>query len=234
MIDNSKLASLYASINTRGRRAILAGDEVVDERLADLTADKRRGLSLIMHLPAHVTRNINFALQELQKVEPQMYYYPADQMHLTVLDIIGAHDNFNCPPDQLAGYEECLRRACAQVGPVDWHLAGVIVSPGAVMVKGYYTPALAQLREQVRQSICQQGLPLSERYKTISGHVTVARFSKPLLHRQALLNFCAANGQLGFGDFQTRSVDLVIHDWYNRVSTTRLVKRFCLAGNKNY
>lgn len=228
-----RLASLYQEINRRGQEAIAAGSEEIDRQLADLDNDHRRGLALIMHLPPHVTRNIGFALQELRPVEPSQYYYPARDMHLTVLDIIGARPDFNCPQELLSRYVHCIQRECEQTEPVDWQLAGLIASPAAVLVKGYYAPALASLRERLRRQIARQGLFLAERYRTASGHVTVARFTRPLQNRAAFSQILKKDGQLAFGSFTAATMDLVVHDWYNRTAATRLIRRFCLAGGKN-
>lgn len=229
-----QLTSLYQEISRRGQKAIAAGGEVIDRQLTDLENDHRRGLALIMHLPPHVTRNIGFALQKLRAAEPSLYYYPARDMHLTVLDIIGARADFNCPQELLTHYVQCIQRECEQTEPVDWQLTGLIASPAAVLVKGYYAPALTSLRDRLRRQILQQDLFLAERYRTISGHVTVARFAQPLQNRKAFSQIMGNEGQLAFGSFTAAAMDLVVHDWYNRTGATRLIRRFYLTGGKNH
>ena len=52
------LTAKYQAINQRGTELLLAGGDI-DPWLSDRAADRRRGLSLIFTLPAHVSRNIS-------------------------------------------------------------------------------------------------------------------------------------------------------------------------------
>lgn len=220
------LQKLYATIDERGHRALAAHQEEVDAHL-DVTADDRRGLSLILRLPAHVTRNINFALQPLSAAGQGLYCYPAADMHITVMDIIGAHSGFHLPPDQLARYQQVAAEAVANTSAIDWHLAGLMLSPGAIMVKGYYSAPLAALRADLRNRLAQVHLPVHERYATQSGHITVARFAGPLPDPGAIVKLVDADQSLPFGDFTSNHADLVIHDWYNH--RVHLIGSFAFA-----
>lgn len=212
MMDN--LQKLYAEIDQRGHQALLAHQEAVDPYLTTAN-DDRRGLSLIFHLPAHISRNIAFVLQALQNVEPDLYCYPASDMHITAMDIIGARPNFHLVPDQEKRYRQVVKTTVAGTPVIGWHLSGLVLSPGAVMVKGYYSPALQMLRRKLRTNLTRAGLAVHERYQTRSGHVTVARFAQPLRDPSAVVKLIDANRSLPFGDFTSHQMDLVIHDWYN-------------------
>ncbi|MDD6432076.1 MAG: 2'-5' RNA ligase family protein [Lactobacillaceae bacterium] len=220
------LKKLYTEIDERGYQALMDHAEEVDPYLT-ATDDDRRGLSLILHLPAHVSRNINFALQPLKKTGLELYCYPDADMHITVMDIIGAHHDFQLTPDQLARYQQVVAETVANTAPIDWHLAGLMLSPAAVMVKGYYSPSMVTLRNNLRDHLAQAGLPVHERYATQSGHVTVARFKQPLSDPQAIVDLVDADSSLAFGDFTSTRADLVIHDWYNH--RVQLIGSFAFA-----
>ena len=222
----NSLEKLYAEIDQRGHRALATHQETVDPYLT-AASDDRRGLALILHLPAHVSRNISFALQPLRAVEPDLYCYPAADMHITVMDVIGAHPDLHLSPDQLDRYRQVIGTTVAVCPAIDWHLAGLMLSPGAVMVKGYYSPALQDLRARLRTNLAQAGLALHERYQTRSGHVTVARFAHPLRDPLAIIRLIDEERPLACGDFTTHTVDLVIHDWYNH--RVQPVATFALA-----
>lgn len=89
------------------------------------------------------------------------------------------------------------------------------------MVKGHYSPELVSLRRQVRQSLPAQGLTLTERYPTYSGNVTVTRFRYPLTNPANFLQLVDEDQELEFGSFTIRSLDLVVHDWYNQRTTQK-------------
>ncbi|MDM8266555.1 2'-5' RNA ligase family protein [Limosilactobacillus pontis] len=208
------LQALYAAIDEHGHQALAAHQEEVDPYLG-VSNDDRRGLALILHLPAHVTRNINFALQPLKTADRGLYCYPAADMHITVMDIIGAHPGFHLDPARLADYRRVVAETVAEAPAIDWHLAGLMLSPGAVMVKGFYSGSLATLRARLRDRLARADLPVQERYATQSGHVTVARFARPLPDSDAVIKLVDADRALSFGDFTSTRADLVVHDWYN-------------------
>lgn len=208
------LQELYATIDGRGHQALAAHQEEIDPYLT-AADDDRRGLSLILHLPAHVSRNINFALQPLKKTGLGLYCYPAADMHITVMDIIGAHSGFYLSADRLARYRQLVAETVTSTPSIDWHLAGLMLSPAAVMVKGYYSSSMVTLRSKLRAYLTQAGLPVHERYTTRTGHVTVARFAQPLPDPQTVVDLMDADHSLAFGDFTSTRADLVIHDWYN-------------------
>ena len=220
------LQELYATIDGRGHQALAAHQEEIDPYLT-AADDDRRGLSLILHLPAHVSRNINFALQPLKKTGLGLYCYPAADMHITVMDIIGAHSGFYLSADQLARYRQLVAETVTSTPSIDWHLAGLMLSPAAVMVKGYYSPSMVTLRSNLRAHLAQAGLPVHERYMTRSGHVTVARFAQPLPDPRAVVGLVDADHSLVFGDFTSTRADLVIHDWYNH--RVQLVDSFAFS-----
>ncbi len=209
-----ELQALYNAIDRRGHRALAMHQEEVDPYLG-AGEDDRRGLSLILHLPAHVSRNINFALQPLKEAGLGLYCYPAVDMHITVMDVIGAYSGFHPTPDQLDRYRQVVAKVVADTPRIDWHLAGLMLSPGAVMVKGYYSPSLATLRKNLRNRLAQAELPVRERYATRSGHITVARFTRRLPAPVAIVDLVDADRSLSFGDFTSTRADLVVHDWYN-------------------
>lgn len=221
-----KLNQLYTQIEQQGIQAIRTRQVQIDPNLQNLEVDSRQGLTLLVKLPAHVTRNINFVLNELKRLEPFQYYYPANTIHITVMDIRRAVSDFCMTKEELINYRQVIQKTIEKVNAINWHMAGLICSPRAILVKGFYSSELQQLRNALRTNFLKNGLVLDERYATFSGHATVARFKKNLIHPQEFLSEINNFHNVEFGDFQTSEVDLVIHDWYNRRS--HLIERFSL------
>lgn len=90
-----QLRKLYRSINDQGRRRIRARQPEIDRCLRSPRPDSRRGLTLLGRLPAHVSRNIEFTLQQLAAVAPEQYYYPSPDLHITVMDLLAARDGLD-------------------------------------------------------------------------------------------------------------------------------------------
>lgn len=211
-----QLSDLYTSINRRGRAALLNGQAEIDNYLQTGVIDGRRGLTLLAHLPVHVGRNIGFCLQEVAATAPGQYYYPGKNMHITVIDLLAGKSDFHLDRQDFERYRQVLGKIIGTTPEIHFQLKGLIVSPGALMVKGYYSSELEQLRQQIRQQLPQFGLTVEERYPTYSGHVTVARFRQPFSAPANFLRVVNENKELAFGSFTLRSLDLVVHDWYNQ------------------
>ena len=141
-----KLKQLYTRIAQQGIQAISNHQEQVDPNLQNLKADSRQGLTLLVKLPAHVTRNISFVLNDLKKLEPFQYYYTANTIHITVMDIRRAVPDFHMSKEKLINYRQVIQETIENVNAINWHLTGLICSPGAILVKGFYSSELQQLR----------------------------------------------------------------------------------------
>lgn len=200
---DSKLENLYTKIEQDGVHALWNHHEQLDDNLQNLESDSRRELTLLVHLPAHVTRNINFALNKLKLQEPFQYYYQSPAIHITIMDLRRATADFHLTETEKDQYQQVIRETVKHTKPINWHLAGLICSPGAVLVKGFYSPELTQLRDELRTNLSKNGLILDERYETFSGHATVVRFQRRLNHPRSFLNEVMKMNNVAFGDFYT-------------------------------
>ncbi|MCD7133043.1 2'-5' RNA ligase family protein [Limosilactobacillus balticus] len=223
-----QLATLYNNINQQGISAIRNHQEQLDSNLLNPDKDMRRGLTLTASLPAHVSRNIMFCLQKLAAIEPNQYFYPPADLHITIIDLIPANSDFSLSTFEEKKYKNVVGQIISQIGPIHWHLAGMIPSLGALLVKGYYSAELSTLRNQLRQELPLHNLLLKERYPTISGHVTVARYTRPLQQADCFLEALEGFKSINFGQFTTSSLDLVVHDWYNHNS--QLISKLSLRS----
>lgn len=221
-----ELEHFYNKIDCRGRAAIREHHEQLDEYLANSGRDMRQGLTLVATIPAHVRRNIMFCLQKLAAIEPNQYFYPSSDLHITIIDIIAASPAFELTSLEKEKYKTVVGEVVSQVRPIHWRLAGIITSPGALLVKGYYSGELETLRNLIREKLPQNDLLLKERYKTISGHVTIGRYTSHIKQSERFLGSLTDLKTVNFGQFTTGSLDLVVHDWYNHNS--QLISRLPL------
>ena len=104
----------------------------------------------------------------------------------------------------------------------------MITSSGALLVKGYYSAGLSTLRNALKKELPLHDLLLKERYPTISGHVTVARYTSPLQQADQFLKTLEEFKSINFGQFTISSLDLVVHDWYNY--NLRLISKLALCS----
>lgn len=223
-----QLATLYNNINQQGISAIKNHQEQLDSNLRNFDKDMRRGLTLTASLPAHASRNIMFCLQKLAAIEPKQYFYPPADLHITIIDLIAASSDFSLSAFEEEKYKNAVGEIISQIGPIHWHLAGMITSSGALLVKGYYSAELSTLRHALRKELPLHDLLLKERYPTISGHITVVRYTNPFQQADRFLKTLEEFKSINFGQFTTSSLDLVVHDWYNHNS--RLISKLSLRS----
>src|SRR6478735_2991251 len=64
------------------------------DTLIDSVKDYRFGVTLIAKPSIETQREIKKMLNDLRQTEPDQYYYPADDVHVTILSIISCYDGF--------------------------------------------------------------------------------------------------------------------------------------------
>lgn len=206
-----RVAALYQQIWEKGRTAFLAGGEV-DAQVRTAAQDERYSLVVLIRMSPEITAQMCNCLQRLQAIEPGLYAYPPQDMHITVMDILKGE--LHRPlPQQLAAYQEAVQDCAAQIPPFDIVFKGLTASAGAIMATGYYEQPLETFRVALRHTLAERGLALEERYPTYSAHVTLARFPQPLQHAAALAD-CWQHGA-DFGTLHVTQLEFAFHNWYD-------------------
>ena len=86
-------------------------------------------------------------------------------------------------------------------------------SDNAVLVRGYYDDQLMVFRQKLRDMLKQSGIPLEERYKTISSHVTIARLRSKYQNPEKLLDYIEISRS--FGTMTVSNMEISFHNWYD-------------------
>lgn len=193
------LAAHYDAMRTAALSQLAHGEAELDP-LIDSPLDTRRGLTLLTRPPAAITTAIAEVLAEFQAVDPAQYYYPATDIHLTILSIISCYSGFTL----------------------------AAVDPGRIMVQGFPQDAgLQNLRDATRKFFRNTDLThsIDQRYVLQTAHSTVIRFRQPLASPAQLLA-TLRQYQHFFGSFEVNTAELVFNDWYQRAANTRLLQRY--------
>ncbi len=86
-MDRSFLDNHYDSILAVNREKILSGG-VGDVLLERALTDSRMSLAVLIRIPLNVAEKINRCIDDLRGIEPNLYYYPAKDFHITVMDVL--------------------------------------------------------------------------------------------------------------------------------------------------
>ena len=219
MITDSQVSkdldALYAHIHSEGVKALQGGMESIDHNLQHLERDNRRGLALLVNLNGLISNNFGLLMKEMKAIEPRQCYYPETDLHMTVLDLISASTHFHVDEAMKNKVMQIINFATLDVKPFEIEFRGMIVSNGAILMKGYYREGLSELRGNIRRFATQYGFELKERYQSISAHVTIGRFISKLENHEQFIRKIDAYQDFKIGVIEVNQLELVVHDWYN-------------------
>lgn len=209
--DVQRLDALYQGLFEQSRETILHGGKG-DDYLAFPDTDTRMSLSLLIRIGSSVSGRVAEYLEELKTVEPELYYYPAEDFHITVMDILRGIPNRPIP-ENIADYAACAKKCAEETAPFRIRFDGLTMNDNVVMVKGYYEEALETFRRRFRQALKENGLSLEERYETYSAHISVVRIPVRLRHPERFVERIAERRD--FGEVDVSSFELTFHNWYD-------------------
>jgi len=194
--------------------------------------DSRYGVTLLARPSVQVKQHIQHSLSELMQLEPEQYYYPAPDLHLTVLSLISCYAGFALSQIDTAAYVELMQQILKNTRPFRLHFRGITASPSCVLVQGFFDDQqLNQLREQLRSAFQLSTLQhsIDQRYAIQTAHMTMLRFSRQPANPELFLQKIKALTSVDFGSCVIDELELVGNDWYQRQQNTVLLKRFHLS-----
>jgi len=210
-MDRSFLDNHYDSILTANREKILAGG-VGDVLLERVLTDSRMSLVVLIRIPLNVAEKINSCIDDLKGIEPNLYYYPVKDFHITVMDVLKGEEGRRIPQN-ITEYIRCIEECSKEISPFKIRFDGLTASDNAILVRGYYDDQLMVFRQKLRDMLKQRGLLLEERYKTISSHATIARLHSKYQNPERLLDYIEK--PRSFGTMTVSSMEISFHNWYD-------------------
>lgn len=222
---------LYDRIYASSIGKLEASDIAVDDHLVgDGKPDRRMGVSLIIGVRSIATRYKGL-LASMRRIEPDQYYYPVEDLHITVFDFIRGRESYRRDEESERLFMAISQKAAKRLAPFDIELEGIVCSAEAGLVQGYDGDALIELREAIRGLMEAEGLMNEERYRSESAHMTFMRFRKELARPDALCAFVGENRELRIGRERVAALELVEHDWYNRKAMRRAIGSVALKAD---
>ena len=199
------------NIYQKNKEKLLLGGKG-DKYLKNVKIDNRMSLVLLIRIPPEIGDKIEKCISELKVIEPNVYYYPKSDFHITVIDILKGEEN-RVIPQNLNEYIQCIKECVGKIKPFKIEFNGITASDNAIMVKGYYEYELQKLRDLLRKTLKEKGLKLEERYESISSHITIMRIPERIEKPKDLLEF--VEKERIFGIMEVNSLELSFHNWYD-------------------
>lgn len=186
--------------------------------------DTRRGITALAYLINNSepsTAAISAFMQEVKQLHSEQYFYPADELHLTLLSIISCLPNFKLSDIHSPDYVRIFKRALADCQSIKIHFKGVTASPQAILIQGFACDnSLQQVRDNLRRQYIDSGLfcNADSRYKITAAHLTAIRFTTQLKDPQALYQLLKKYKEHDFGVVEFSQLELVFNNWYQQKS----------------
>jgi len=201
------------------------------------SADTRRGVTVLSYLSNDIGIAIREFLDELKGIEPDQYYYPDNEFHLTVLSIITCVKDLQLSDIDVQAYSNAFKQAVKEIGPLKIRYSGVTASPSCILVQGFPDNAqLHDLRNKLRSSFKKANLytTIDVRYEISTAHTTVVRFRSALRNSEQFIEVLSKYRKRDFGTLEVDRLDLVFNNWYQDLSVTKLLSSSELGTSKQY
>ena len=199
------------------------------DQLIDSSSDNRFGITVVIRPSFDVQDKIQDFLNELKKSNPNQYYYPNSDIHITVLSIISCYDGFDLKSILIPEYAEIIQKSIENIKDLEIHFHGITASNSAVMIQGFpNSNSLDTLRDNLRTNFKNSKLQQSidARYAIQTAHSTVMRFRDKITEKESLLKTLEEYRTFDFGKFKVEKIELVHNDWYQRNHLTQQLHSF--------
>ena len=88
----------------------ISSDNYEIDHLIDSNKDKRFGLTLLVRPSIEIKKEIQKFLNKIKEIEPDQYYYPNSDIHITVMSIISCYEGFDMTKIDMPKYIELIEK----------------------------------------------------------------------------------------------------------------------------
>ena len=198
------------------------------DKLIDSVKDYRFGVTLVAKPSIEIEREVMKMLADLRKMEPDQYYYPAADQHVTVLSIISCYDGFKLSNIQIKDYINIIARSLENIHSFPIRFEGITASPSCTMIQGFPGKEIEIIRDNLRENFKHANLETSidKRYPIHTAHSTVVRFRQPLKNPAAYIEKIKKYRHHYFGTTEIQELEFVFNDWYQRHLNEHTLAKF--------
>ncbi|MEZ8699303.1 2'-5' RNA ligase family protein [Vibrio lentus] len=226
------IQSIYDDMWQRFELALKRNEYELDPYLSDLENDTRRGITALAYLNQGNRSTVNEIIRfqkEVRELEPEQYYHPSNELHLTILSVISCLPEFALTEIDVNPYIDVFRSVLKNAGKIEIRYHGVSASPNCIVIQGFPTSdTLERLRNEFRTQLTEAGVRVTfdSRYKLVTAHSSIIRFKAPLNDDQQLLALCQRYRNHDFGHVVLENFELVFNNWYQNLDVTMSLAKY--------
>lgn len=232
----SEIKNLYSQMWLDSIDKFESNECVIDPLIHDPT-DMRRGITVLSYFDNAVAVEISNFLDELNIIEPAQYYYPKNELHLTILSIISCITGFKLANIDVEAYISVFKETLHNIDGFKVHYKGITVSPSCILIQGFPEgKQLNHLRDALRVNFKKAKLAatIDSRYKILTAHTTAVRCLTPFKNSHNVMKILSKYKNHDFGTLEVNSLELVFNNWYQNLSVTKRLSSFELKPSKIY
>ncbi|WP_428667922.1 2'-5' RNA ligase family protein [Runella sp.] len=221
----------YHQMWTHAVRQFTVGNFEYDSLTDAGSNDQRRGITLLARPSETVKEAVGKMLRDLHTSEPQQYYYPVTDIHVTVLSIISCYAGFSLSLIDIEAYKALVQKVLKNHKSFKVTFSGLTASPGSLIIQGFpEDDTLNDIRNTLRRRFRNSELQhsIDKRYAIQTAHSTVVRFKEPLADSETFLRKAKKYKEVDFGTFEVNELELVFNDWYQKAENTVVLAKYCL------
>ena len=207
----------------------IRSDNCQTDNLIDSPSDNRFGITLIIRPNIQIRNRVQKFLSELKAVEPDQYYYPNSDIHVTIMSIISCYKGFDLEQISITDYVDLINKSIINHKRFEIEFNGITASPSCIMIQGFLNDStLNEIRDNLRINFGNSNLErtIDKRYPILTAHSTVVRFRKELIRTDKFIKELDDYKDFYFGRFLVDSLELVYNDWYQRKEHIKELYRF--------
>jgi 2'-5' RNA ligase len=207
----------------------IKSDNYQIDNLIESSSDNRFGITLLIRPDKRIRDAIHKFLIDLKIIEPNQYYYPDSDIHVTVMSIISCYDGFDLTQIQVMDYVEIIKKSITGEKEIQIEFRGVTASPSCILIQGFLKDnTLTNIRNNLRINFKNSNLEqtLDKRYSIQTAHATVVRFRTSLTQKDEFIKVLDSYRNFNFGIFEVNSLALVFNDWYHSAKNEKELYRF--------
>jgi len=196
-------------------------------------SDLRRGITVLSYFDSSVKSNIANFLNELKIIEPEQYYYPQHELHLTILSIISCIAGFKLSTINVEAYCSIFQESIKDIGSFKINYKGITVSPSCILIQGFPdSEQLNILRNSLRANFKKANLvsTIDTRYEISTAHTTAVRCMAPFNNSHNVMKILSKYRNYDFGTIEVNTLELVFNNWYQNLSITKNLARLKLMN----
>ncbi|MFA8433559.1 MAG: 2'-5' RNA ligase family protein [Marinifilaceae bacterium] len=209
----------------------IRSDSYQIDKLIDSNNDKRFGITLLLRPDSSVRAKIQKFLSEIRVIDPNQYFYPDSDLHVTVMSIITCYDGFELSQINVDNYVDTIQKSIRGLSRFTLEFKGLTVSPSCLMVQGFLADdSLNQIRNNIRSEFKYTDLEesIDKRYAIQTAHSTIFRLKNQLANKEKFLEKVHEYRDFCFGTFEVDTLELVFNDWYQRKEYVKTLYNFRL------